>query len=188
MPHQADDNTIQMEKMRDIVVVPYDPLWPERFREEAARLTIIFGQELVSIHHIGSTSIPGMCAKPIIDIMPVVRDIRRVENLYPAMLGLGYQPMGEYGIPGRRYFFKGSSTDRTHHIHSYEAGHPEVARHLNFRNYLAGHSEEALAYARLKERLASQFRDDINGYMEGKNAFIKDILRKAEIWVSASKS
>jgi len=188
MPHQPHDSRVQTEKMRNIVVVSHDPLWPECFRIEAERLAAVLGEELVSIHHIGSTSIPGMCAKPIIDIMPVVRDIRRIENLYPTMVRLGYQPMGEYGIPGRRYFFKGDSTLRTHHIHSYRADHPEVVRHLNFRDYLAAHSDEALVYARLKGSLAAQFRDDINGYMAGKDAFIKDILRKAELWASEAKS
>src|SRR5512134_3140614 len=87
-------------KMRTIVVVPYNPDWPLQFRSEAAKIAAIFGPDLVSIHHIGSTSVPGLSAKPIIDVMPVMRDIAAVDLFNPAMIRLGYQPKGENGIPG----------------------------------------------------------------------------------------
>lgn len=170
-----------MCKQREITVVAYDPAWAERFREEASRIASVFGGELLSMHHIGSTSIPGMSAKPIIDIMPVVRDITMVEVFNEGMIQLGYTPMGEYGITGRRYFVKGADP-RTHHVHSYQPDNPEVKRHLDFRAYLIAHEEEARQYAQLKGRLAAQHRHDLEAYTQGKAAFIQDILAKARAW------
>jgi len=168
--------------MRNIVVVPYNPQWPEMFRREAAKIVAIFGPELVDLHHIGSTSVPGLSAKPIIDMMPLVRDINEVDRFNPAMAQLGYEPMGEYGIPGRRYFRKGGDENRSHHLHAFGFDSPEVARHLDFRDYLIAHPTEARQYADLKTRLAEQFPHDIERYMDGKDAFIKTIIQKAQAW------
>ena len=90
-----------MGELQNIVVVPYNSGWPQRFQCEAQRITAIFGQELLSIHHIGSTSIPGMKAKPIIDILAVVRHIEAVERFNPAMIQLGYEPEGEFRLDGK---------------------------------------------------------------------------------------
>jgi GrpB-like predicted nucleotidyltransferase (UPF0157 family) len=171
-----------MGEMRNIVVVRYDPIWIERFRSEAALITGIFGAELLSIHHIGSSAIPGMSAKPVIDIMPLVSNIGKVDALNAAMMRIGYEPLGEYGIVGRRFFVKGGDTSRTHHVHAYEPANPEVAQHLDFRDYLAAHPTEAQQYADLKAKLVEQYRDDIDGYMRGKDAFIKSILVQARQW------
>jgi GrpB-like predicted nucleotidyltransferase (UPF0157 family) len=168
-----------MHKQREVIIVAYDPGWAERFREEASRIAHIFGLELLSIHHIGSTSIPGMSAKPIIDIMPVVRDISKVERFNDGMIQLGYTPMGEYGIAGRRHFVKGADV-RTHHVHSYEPENPEVKWHLDFRDYLIAHEDDARRYAQLKASLASKHRHDLEAYTQGKAAFIKGVLAAVE--------
>jgi GrpB-like predicted nucleotidyltransferase (UPF0157 family) len=168
--------------MREIIVVPYDSKWPEMYRSEANEIRAIFGRELISIHHIGSTSIPGMSAKPIIDIMPVVGDIDRVEAFNPGMIGLGYEVRGEYGIAGRRYFVKRDRTGRTHHVHTYAPDNPEVARHLDFRDYLITHPDGALVYARLKLALAEAHPHDIEAYMAGKDSFIKETIGQAQRW------
>ena len=89
--------------MRHIIVVPHDPAWAGAFEDEAALLRPVFGDNLVAMHHIGSTAIPGIHAKPVIDMLPVVKDIAAVDSLNPQMEALGYEPMGEYGIPGRRF-------------------------------------------------------------------------------------
>jgi GrpB-like predicted nucleotidyltransferase (UPF0157 family) len=169
-----------MGKMRNIIVVPHNPLWAEQFRREAAFISSILGAELLSVHHIGSTAVPGISAKPVIDIMPIVSDIQRLDALNAAMGRIGYDPMGEYGITGRRFFVKGDDTNRTHHVHAYEPNNPEVSRHLEFRNYLRGHPQDAQKYSRLKIQLAERFREDIDGYMAGKDAFIKSILLRAQ--------
>jgi GrpB-like predicted nucleotidyltransferase (UPF0157 family) len=171
-----------MVAMRNIRVVDYDPAWVEAFQREVEQLAPIFGEHLISIYHIGSTSVPGLPAKPIIDIMPVVQDIHRLEPLYPALIALGYEPLGENGIPGRRLFIKGGVEHRTHHVHTYGPDHPEVVTHLNFRDYLRAHPEVARQYAVLKANLARQFPHDIDSYIEGKAPFIRDILQKAAAW------
>lgn len=171
-----------MAKMRNIVVVDYDPNWPAMFEVEAAKVAAVFGDELLAIHHIGSTSIAGMRAKSIIDMMPVVRDIERVDQLNEAMIELGYRPLGENEIAGRRYFVKGDDAHRTHHVHSYQPDHPEVKSHIDFRDYLIAHPDKANKYAELKMLLAKQYPHDIDAYIAGKDAFIKEIIEKARVW------
>lgn len=135
---------------------------------------------MVAIEHIGSTAIPGIKAKPIIDILLVVRDIERVDAKNNAMQNLGYEALGEYGIPGRRYFRKRKGEEDTHHVHTFQEGNPEVQRHVLFRDYLRAHADEAQAYTRLKERLAEQFQHDIDVYTEGKSGFIQRIDQLAK--------
>lgn len=167
---------------REVIVVAYDSQWPARFAEEAARLAPVFGRELIAIHHIGSTSIPGMAAKPIIDMLPVVWQIEAVDALNLTMEALGYAPRGEFGIPGRRYFAKGQGAQRSHHVHVFAVDHPDVARHLNFRDYLIAHPAEAEAYASLKQALARQYPHDMEAYIAGKDGLIKEIDRRAAAW------
>src|SRR3989338_9466562 len=109
------------EMIRTIEVLPYDPNWPELYRKESALLSDIFKDQLISIHHIGSTAVPGLCAKPIIDIMPVVKDISKIDAFNKEMAAIGYEAIGEYGIPNRRFFFKGGVNHRTHHVHVYQS-------------------------------------------------------------------
>ncbi|RJO60590.1 MAG: GrpB family protein [Dehalococcoidia bacterium] len=168
--------------MRKVEVVPYDPAWPRSFEAETKLLADILGAELVSIHHIGSTSVPGLQAKPIIDMLAEVCNIEALDGLNERMTSVGYTPMGEYGIAGRRYFFKGSLDSHTYHLHAFAEGHPEVARHLLFRDYLRSHPQEARRYASLKESLATKFPGDTEAYAQGKDAFIKEIDRKAAAW------
>lgn len=167
--------------MRKVVVVEYDPQWPEMFAAEAEKLKAVFGRELTAIHHIGSTSVPGLKAKPIIDIMPIVKDIGAVDRFNEAMIRLGYEPLGEFGIPGRRFFPKGGEK-RTHHVHVFQEGSKEALRHMAFRDYLRAHPEEAGQYGELKQRLAGRFPDDIESYMDGKDGFIKAMEQKALAW------
>ena len=171
-----------MGENRTILVVPYHPGWSGKYQQEADKISAIFGQELISIHHIGSTAIPGMSAKPIIDMMPVVHNIDAVEIFNPAMIQLGYEPRGESGIPGRRYFVRGGDAHRTHHVHTYQPDNPEVNRHLDFRDYLITHPEEAQQYAGLKVELARQYPHDIDAYIAGKDGLIKKIIQRAHQW------
>lgn len=168
--------------MSKVEVVAYDPRWPAQFEEEAQQLRRVFGHDLLSLHHIGSTAVPGLPAKPILDIMPVVRDIRQVDAIEAGMLQLRYKPRGEYGIVGRRYFFKEREGQRTHHVHAFEQDHPAGGEHLLFRDYLRAHPEQAERYAALKIELAKQFPKDSRGYSEGKSAFISKLLQQAAVW------
>jgi GrpB-like predicted nucleotidyltransferase (UPF0157 family) len=165
---------------RKVEVVPYDPAWPQLYQAEAAGLAVLLGEELVEIHHIGSTSVPGLAAKPIVDILPVVRDIERVDDLNDLLLAAGYVPKGENGIPGRRFFTKDVAGVRRMHVHAFMAGHPEIARHLNFVAYLRAHPADAAAYADLKAELARRFPNDTVGYTDAKSEFIRAIDAQAQ--------
>ena len=168
--------------MREVVIVPPDRGWREAFEAEAARLRSILGENLVEIHHIGSTAIPGIAAKPIVDILPVVREIERVDVLHEALAAAGYRAWGEFGLPGRRYFTREENGKRTHNVHVYAVGNPEITRHLAFRDYMNAHPEEARAYGRLKEKLAREFPSDFEAYMDGKHAFVQERERRALAW------
>ena len=167
--------------MRKVEVSKYNPVWVQQFTEEAAVLAGIFGKEIIQIHHIGSTSVPGMSAKPIIDIMPVIRDLNQADSFNEKMEQAGYEAKGENGLPGRRYFQKGGDL-RSHHVHMYEEGNPEIARHLAFRDYLRCRPDAARAYSERKEQLALLFPFDISGYIEGKASLVKEIEKKALQW------
>lgn len=161
-----------------IEVVEYDPEWPLLFEVEAARIRAACGDGVRAIEHIGSTSVPGLAAKPIIDIMPGVEDIGRARAVLVAgMEGLGYESMGEYGIAGRLYFRRGEP--RSHHVHVFEIGHPEWRRHLLFRDYLRAHPETAVEYAALKRELARAHGLDREAYTDAKAPFIERILELA---------
>ncbi len=171
-----------MVSKRTIVIEPYASEWPETFAAEGQRLSDALMAILIATHHIGSTSIPGLAAKPIIDILAVVRSLSELDACSSAMMDLGYQPMGEFGIAGRRFFAKGGDLARTHHIHAYEPGHVEIATHLDFRDYLRVHPDCARRYAELKAALAERHRHDIDAYIAGKAPLVKEILESARQW------
>ncbi|AMP89736.1 GNAT family N-acetyltransferase [Legionella pneumophila] len=161
-----------------IKVVPYDSSWSMQFEQEAEQIKKALGNNCIDIHHIGSTSVPGLAAKPVIDMIPVVLDLSKVDSANTAMRTLGFEAKGEYGIPFRRYFQKGDN-QRTHHAHVFELGNSEIERHLKFRDWMRSHPEDREAYARLKQELARQYSDDITAYCLGKEDFIAIIDKKA---------
>lgn len=167
-----------MNNMTDIIrVVPYDTEWPHVFETEAKLIKHALGDNCVEVHHIGSTAVPELHAKPIIDILPIVKDILQVDRVVPAMEKLGYEAKGEYGIPFRRYFQK-TRNNRTHNVHIFEQGNPEIDRHLKFRDWMRTHDNDRELYGKLKQELALKYPHDINNYCLGKDAFIADIDRK----------
>jgi GrpB-like predicted nucleotidyltransferase (UPF0157 family) len=167
--------------MRKVEVVPFNENWFVMFEEEERKINNVFGNEIVAIYHIGSTSIPGMYAKPIIDILVEVKDIESVDNYNEQMSALGYRALGEHGISGRRFFRKGE-VERTHHVHVFETGSEHITRHLAFKEYMIAHPKEAKAYSELKQKLSKQFPTDIESYIEGKDPFIKETEKKALQW------
>lgn len=175
------------QMLRVIEVVPYDPNWPARFEAEAAPIREALGDTLIGIEHIGSTSVPGLAAKPIIDMIPLVRDVTELDAKIGAMAAIGYTPRGEYGLPGRRYFRKGSAYARMIHAHAYQIDDPEAERHLAFRDYLRTHPEARAAYAALKIELAQRHPTDIVAYMAGKDGLIKRLEAEALVWYRAGK-
>ncbi|MFX1570734.1 MAG: GrpB family protein [Promethearchaeota archaeon] len=168
--------------VRRIEVVPHDSNWKKKFNGEAEIIKSIFNEEIIAIHHIGSTAIPEISAKPIIDILIEVHNIYKIDGYNINMSEQGYIPKGEYGILGRRFFIKGSEEFRTFHVHIFEKENPEIKRLLNFRDYIIAHPKEAQNYSRLKEKLAREHPKDVNGYIDGKDAFIKSIDENAKDW------
>lgn len=160
-----------------IEVVPYNSNWPTMFEQESALIQQALGANCILIHHIGSTSVPGLPAKPIIDMLPVVKNILEVDKATKAMESLGYVVKGEYGIAFRRYFQKGRNS-RTHNVHVYEEGDPEINRYLKFRDWMRSHEDEARAYGNLKVELAAKFPHDILQYCNGKDTFVASIDAK----------
>lgn len=123
-------------------VLPYDPAWAQKYQQEANRIKAVFGQQLLEIHHFGSTAVPGLSAKPIIDIMAVIPKIEIADQHTSQLIQLGYEPRGSYVNTKHRIFQKKRDT----HLHFFESGDPEISQNLAFKNHLITHPEEATYY------------------------------------------
>lgn len=164
-----------------VTVVDYDAAWPRMFREQCAVLEEVLSDAL--IEHVGSTAVPGLGAKPVIDILAGVSRLSEVEARAPQLTWLGYEYVPDYEdrLPDRRYFRKISYIDRAHtyHLHCVVRGSPLWGRYLTFRDYLRARPEAALAYFALKQSLTARHGADRVAYTEGKTSFIESILRSA---------
>jgi len=165
-----------------IYMVSHDPKWRQLFQQEAEQLTAVLGSSVAAVHHIGSTAIPTIYAKPVLDLLLVVQDLAALDTKQPRMEALGYEALGEFGIPGRRYFRRDNlSGERTHQVHVFENDSPQIKRHLAFRDYLINRPETAQEYSDLKRELAAKHPEDIELYMDGKDEFVKKIdMRTAQ--------
>lgn len=164
-----------------IKVIEHDPNWRLKFELEAQILKNILGDVLIDIHHIGSTSVTGLHAKPIIDILLEASDLSELDSKNKEMESIGYEVMGEFGIPGRRYFRKGKDV-RTHHVHSFVSGDPGLIRHIAFRDYLIAHSDIAKEYGLLKTEIIKRNNHDMGFYCDAKDPFISLHEPKAVEW------
>ncbi|MFQ5918735.1 MAG: GrpB family protein [Thermoplasmata archaeon] len=164
-----------------VVIVPYNPDWPGRFEAEAALIREQIGSHLEALEHIGSTAVPSLASKPILDIMPGVRDLSVAEFCVKPLASIGYTyvPEHEREMPERRYFRKGPPEGRTHHLHMVETASDFWQRHLLFRDYLRTHDETAREYEGLKRRLAREYGTDREAYTEAKTAFIAPVVERA---------
>ena len=168
---------------RQVLVVPPDPAWAGAFASEAAGVRAALAGIDVEVHHIGSTAIRGIAAKPIVDMLLVVADLAALDARTAAMTSLGYEAMGEFGLPGRRYFRRDSPAGvRLFHAHAFERGSAGARRHLAFRDYMNAHPEAAQAYGALKLRLARDGAGDMLAYIDGKDAFVKAHEALALAW------
>lgn len=158
----------------------YNENWRKMFEDETQFLSEVFGDEVIKFEHFGSTSIYGMNAKPIIDMMCLVKDIEKIDRFNDRMHVLGYDVAGDWGIQGRRLFRKGGE-NRTHHIHVYQYDNPQIARHLAFRDYLRTHPDEVERYKRYKNELAQKF-DDTAFYSKAKKSFVGEMENRALEW------
>lgn len=169
-------------------VEPYSPAWAAQFKAEATRIARALGDALLEVHHIGSTSVPGLAAKPVIDMMPVVRDLTSADARRESLEALGYEWCGEFGIPGRRYLRRSSPSNpdlRLFQLHVFSQDSvDDIRRHLAVRDYLRTHVDAARAYGALKERLARRFPEDIDAYCDGKDDFVQHLQHDAVAWMT----
>jgi GrpB-like predicted nucleotidyltransferase (UPF0157 family) len=153
----------------------HDPSWAERFEEEKGKLAGIFDGQAVGIEHIGSTSVPDLCAKPIVDVLVGLRELEVSEEQIAAMQELGYEYLGEYGLPGRLFFRK---DPRTHHVHVVQHGGMHWDRQLTFRDALRTDTEERRRYDEFKRKLAAAGYSR-ESYTELKTPFIREVEARA---------
>jgi GrpB-like predicted nucleotidyltransferase (UPF0157 family) len=160
-----------------LVVVDPDPAWAPTFERLRESILPAVGDIALAIEHVGSTAVPGLAAKPVIDIDVVVA-AGRVAVAIARLAAIGYEHKGDLGVPGREAFRHPRGTPR-HHVYVCPEGNLALANHLAVRDHLRANPEAARAYGELKRRLASRFADDVDGYVAGKTAFLVDILRTA---------
>jgi GrpB-like predicted nucleotidyltransferase (UPF0157 family) len=168
-------------------LVQHDPTWTQQAASECVRLAAAIGGTLVTIDHIGSTAIPGIVAKPIIDLQPQVCSLAELDTRQEAVEALGYQWKGEFGLPGRRYCTKDIGGDRRFQVHCFEQGASPVLRHLMFRDYLRAHSHEARSYEAVKREAAATHPADTLAYNDHKSPWIKACEARAAVWNSARR-
>jgi GrpB-like predicted nucleotidyltransferase (UPF0157 family) len=172
----------------EVALAPYDPCWPQMFQAEAQALRTQFGPDLIRrIEHFGSTSVPGMAAKPIIDMLIEVASLDRSRTeIAPALEAKGYEYLwrptqDDRGEPFYAWFIKRNERgERTHHLHMVEASFAEHWRRLHFRDYLIAHADAARAYEEIKLRLAREHPNDRVAYTRGKTEFIAEIMAHAD--------
>ncbi|MDD6835357.1 MAG: GrpB family protein [Solobacterium sp.] len=167
---------------KHVVVLPYDEQWKHDFLQIKAELANVLGQLAMEIEHVGSTSVQGLSAKPIIDIDIVIKDYNELEKVISALGKIGYQHEGNLGITGREAFgYDGKEHLCKHHLYVCPEDSPELKRHIAFRDYLQTHPDAVQEYSRIKEEGAQLFPDDIDRYIEHKSPFIEKIY--AEIGI-----
>jgi GrpB-like predicted nucleotidyltransferase (UPF0157 family) len=167
-----------------IVVVDYNSNWPVGYQLEKQRLLDAIGSDAIDIEHVGSTSVPGLAAKPIIDIAVSLRHFPPRVEAIDALEKCGYVYQGESGVPGRHFFYKGMP--RTHHLHLVEPNGEVWQRHLLFRDFLRTHPESARQYENLKRQLAVQYRCDRDAYNHAKTPLIAELMAAARAWKQGS--
>ena len=170
-------------EQREVELVPHNPEWSLQADQEISRLLEGLSVPIIGIYHIGSTSVPGIKAKPILDFVMEVDNQEAVVSSIAEFESLGYQSKGEFGIPGRQFFTRDTDGERTHHLHVFQKGHPDIERHTVFRDYLRANPEAAREYEKLKEKLAKRFPKQSGNYTEAKSDFILSMDEVARYWV-----
>jgi len=176
-----------MVKNKAIFIEEYSPDWPSAFSQLQSVYRARLGSYVVGIEHVGSTSVEGLAAKPVLDIDLIIEDSHLLPPVITVLEALGYQHVGDMGIPGREAFRR--TSDRTplngsthswppHNLYVCLAGSISLKNHLAFRNYLRTHPDKAQTYGELKKQLAAAHPYDIDGYVEGKTTFITGILKE----------
>ena len=163
-----------------VIVVDYNANWSNQYEQEKQRILLALGDTVTNIQHIGSTSVPGLAAKPVIDMLLGLKQIPPLPEQISNLEALGYSYYGEFGIPGRHYFCKGMP--RTHQIHAVLTDGEFWERHILFRDFLRNNPEAAQRYETLKRKLAQEFECDRTSYTNSKTPLIEQLLLEAALW------
>ena len=156
----------------EVLLAEYDPDWPGEFISESRRVREVLGAKVVDVHHVGSTAVNNLIAKPIIDLLVEVADLEPIDAMTESFIDAGYEVRGESGIPGRRFLTRNEEGQRTHDIHIFQTGHDEIVQMLLFRDKLRENPDVAASYADLKRGLAAKFHNDVLRYTQEKTEFI----------------
>lgn len=178
----ADEREARRADATQVTLASHDPQWAEMAARECARIAAAVGASVVRVEHIGSTAIPGIEAKPTIDLMPVVRSEADLDGCRAPMEALGYLWRGEFGIAGRRYSVLEKDGKRLFHVHIFAEGHSNIATQVLFRDYLLAHRDEALAYQAIKREAAAANPWDSLAYNDHKSAWILTCQQRARVW------
>ena len=167
---------------KHVIVLPYDEHWAQDFLQIQEELQAALGELAQKIEHVGSTSVRGLSAKPIIDIDVVIKDYSIFDAVIPALEGIGYQYEGDLGIAGREAFkYEGKDHLQKHHLYVCPQDSDELKRHIAFRDYLRSHPEAVREYSLIKEEGAKLYPYDIEKYIEYKSPVIEKIYRELEL-------
>lgn len=166
-------------RTKSVVVEAYQSVWPERFRDIKQEVTAALENTMLRVEHIGSTSVPGLAAKPIIDLDVVIADDADLEFVIEKLAAAGYIHEGDLGIPGREAFrYEGKNHLMQHHLYVCRESSRELYRHIAFRNFLRSHPEAVREYSSVKLEAAALYPDSIEKYMESKAHCVEDLYRK----------
>lgn len=165
-------------KTKHVVVIPYDPKWQQDFGKIKAELTTALSDSFLCIEHVGSTSVEGLAAKPVIDIDVVIESMAQFETVKKKLASIGYFHEGDLGIHGREAFsFSGKEHLQKHHLYVCPKDSDELFRHLKFRDYLRTHPNAVKEYGRVKMAGAKLFPEDIEKYIEYKSPCIEKMYK-----------
>ena len=178
----TDEKATRRADATPVMLAPHDTAWADIAAAEMRRMSTVIGGALLRIEQIGSTAIPGIAAKPTIDLMPLVRAVSDLDSCRGPMESLGYLWRGEYGIAGRRYSVLERDGKRLFHVHIFAEGNENVARHLAFRDYLRAHRDEAMAYEAVKRAAAEAHPDNSMAYNDHKSAWVRACQERALAW------
>ncbi|ETT86760.1 GrpB family protein [Viridibacillus sp. FSL R5-0477] len=159
-----------------VFLVPWTSVWEVEFLLEKSKIEEVIGEQIVAVHHIGSTAVKHLSAKPIIDIAIEIKNFQDGEICVPPLESLGYSYKGINILPNRHYFNKGEP--RTHQIHMYESGNKYLLEQIGFRDYLRNNENTRIQYERLKQKLSTTNKSNKHKYAEDKTAFVSSILNK----------
>lgn len=179
-----DERDARRRDATAVTLAPHDPDWLRIAAAESARISAGIGPAILRVEHIGSTAIPGIAAKPTIDLMPLVSSEDNLDACREPMEALGYLWRGEFGIPGRRYSVMERDGKRLFHVHIFAEGNENVARHVAFRDYLRAHRDEALGYEATKVGAAAAHPWDSMAYNDHKSSWIRACQERALAWAT----